>query len=102
MHLNIVHIQKHNILFSSLAHSHITFGDGEEFTKDEINLWLWLYKKHSFPIKWKVGDIAVLCNYRWAHGRPSTHLKEDEYREMGIFLGDFFDRVGQKDFRYYI
>ena len=40
-----------------------------------------------------VGDVAAVCNYRFAHGRPSIHLREGEERELGVLLGEQFKRV---------
>jgi len=40
-----------------------------------------------------VGDVALICNYRFAHGRPAVHLKEGEQRELGVLIGESFDRV---------
>ena len=40
-------------------------------------------------------DILFLCNYRWAHGRPGFQLTKDEKRELGVILGDNFERIGQ-------
>ena len=51
----------------------------------------------GYPIKWQKGDIAVVCNWRWAHGRPKITLDENERRELGVVLGPTFARVGQKD-----
>ena len=39
------------------------------------------------------GDIALICNYRFAHGRPAVELKEGEHRELGVLIGDAFDRL---------
>ena len=39
------------------------------------------------PIPWKVGDVVVLDNYKWLHGRPVLHLKEGEKRTLGVQLG---------------
>ena len=110
-------ITNSNILFSSLADHNMwfdtwqtfknikpenrplqmTYGDMTPFTQEEIQLWLHLYDKYAFPIRWKVGDIAIICNYRWAHGRPPIHLNKDEERILGVILGDVFQRQGQKE-----
>lgn len=108
---------KNNILFSSLADHNMwfdtwsafknvkpedrplqmTYGDMTSFTKDEIDLWLHLYDKYAFPIRWKVGDVSIICNYRWAHGRPAIKLEQGEERNLGVILGDVFQRQGQKE-----
>lgn len=71
----------------------LTFGDGTEFTDDEKRLFIKVYDDYGIPIPWKVGDVALICNYRFAHGRPAVHLKEGEQRELGVLIGESFDRV---------
>ena len=71
----------------------LTFGDGSEMTAEEKALFLKVYDDYGIPIDWKVGDVALICNYRFAHGRPSIHLKPGESRELGVLIGESFDRV---------
>lgn len=73
----------------------LTFGDDQELTQEERRQYVEEYDRFGFPIRWNVGDIAMLCNYRWAHGRPSYSLEEGEERELGVLLGSRFDRIGQ-------
>ncbi len=73
---------------------HMTFGDDSEISADEIQQWIDLYDEFGMPLNWKRGDVGVVCNYRWAHGRPSIHLGDGERRELGVVLGDQYDRVG--------
>ncbi len=102
-----------NLLFSSLADDSVwfdtwplvahlpedqrplklTFGDGTEMTQEEKALFLKVYDDHGTPIEWKVGDVALICNYRFAHGRPSVYLEEGEERELGVLIGESFDRI---------
>lgn len=102
-----------NLLFSSLADDGVwfdtwplvqhlpaserplklTFGDGSEMSAEEKALFLKVYDDYGIPISWKVGDIAIICNYRFAHGRPSVHLKPGEQRELGVIIGESFDRI---------
>eukprot|EP00122_Pirum_gemmata_P002731 Pgem_evm1s2463 len=72
----------------------LTYGDDSEFTREEFREWIDLYDQFGVPIKWEVGDVAILCNYRWAHGRPAYHLEKNEKRHLGVVLGDLFQRVG--------
>ena len=65
----------------------LTYGDGTEFTRDELAEFLEVYDLFGYPIKWAPGDIAVICNWRWAHGRPKIELEEGEVRELGVVLG---------------
>jgi len=72
------------------------FGDDTEFTREELQQFLDVYDHYGMPIYWdNVGDIAIMCNWRWAHGRPAFHLEEGESREIGVVLGETFKRVGQ-------
>ena len=72
----------------------LLFGDETEFTKEEFQQWVDLYDEFGVPLKWERGDIAIVCNWRWAHGRPGYSLENDERRELGVILGETFDRVG--------
>jgi len=72
----------------------LTFGDGGEFTREQWEQWVALYDRHGFPIEWKQGDILVIDNYRLAHGRPGYEVLEGESRQLGVTLGQTFDRVG--------
>jgi hypothetical protein len=72
----------------------LTFGDDTEMTFEEKRLFVDVYDRFGIPIQWNVGDIAVVCNYRFAHGRPGIHLDGDEERELGVVIGESFDRVG--------
>jgi hypothetical protein len=73
---------------------HMTFGDDSEFTPAELQQWLDLYDEFGMPINWQVGDVGVICNYRWAHGRPGIRLGASEGRTLGVVLGNQYERVG--------
>lgn len=72
----------------------LTFGDLSELSHDEKALFVDIYDRFGIPIDWRVGDIAVVCNYRWAHGRPGIQLERGEKRELGVLIGEPFERVG--------
>jgi len=72
----------------------MTFGDDSDFTQDELREFVDVYDRYGTPIDWRVGDVGIICNYRFAHGRPSIHLGADEERELGVLLGEPFERVG--------
>ena len=72
----------------------LTFGDLSEMTREEKQLFVDVYDRFGVPINWSVGDVAVVCNWRWAHGRPGIHLDEGEERELGVVIGAPFKRVG--------
>jgi hypothetical protein len=73
---------------------HMTFGDDSEISTDEIRQWIDLYDEFGMPLNWRRGDVGVICNYRWAHGRPGIRLGGGEARTLGVVLGDQYDRVG--------
>jgi len=72
----------------------LTYGDGTPFTRDELIQFLAVYDRFGTPIDWNVGDVVVMCNYRFAHGRPGIELGHDERRELGVVLGADVERVG--------
>jgi hypothetical protein len=71
----------------------LTFGDGSEMTRVEKQQFVDVYDAFGIEIPWSVGDVAIVCNYRFAHGRPSVHLKPGEERELGVLIGSSYDRV---------
>lgn len=75
----------------------LTYGDDTEFTKEEFQQWVDCYDMYGVPIKWKTGDIAIVCNWRWAHGRPAYSLEEGERRQLGVMLGQTFTRIEHKE-----
>lgn len=72
----------------------LNFGDDEVMTREEKQTFVDVYDKYGIPIYWSKGDIAVICNFRTAHGRPQYALEDDEKRELGVVLGETFSRVG--------
>lgn len=68
------------------------FGDDTPFSLEEKQLWTDTYDSFGIPLKWQDGDVAVLCNMRYAHGRPGIHLEPGEKRELGVMLGPFVER----------
>ena len=72
----------------------MTFGDDSDFTEADLRTFVDVYDRFGSPIDWRAGDVAVVCNYRFAHGRPAIHLGRGEVRELGVLLGEPFDRVG--------
>lgn len=75
----------------------LTFGDGSDFTREELQTFVDVYDAHGVRIDWHKGDVAILCNLRWAHGRPRYELGPGQRRELGVILGETYDRVGQRD-----
>lgn len=75
----------------------LVFGDDSELSREELELYIGMYDKFGIPLRWQVGDVAMVCNYRFAHGRPAYSLDEGEKRTLGVILGQRFQRIGQKD-----
>jgi len=73
----------------------MTFGDGSPITVEELRQWVSAYDRAGIRVPWEVGDIVAFCNYRFAHGRPAFNLKKWEQRQIGVILGEKFQRVGQ-------
>lgn len=76
---------------------HMTFGDDTEFTREEREEFVAVYDRFGMRIDWSVGDVAIVDNFRFAHGRPGIHLDEGEQRKLGVLLGERFDRLGQRN-----
>ncbi|MFQ5608644.1 MAG: hypothetical protein ACE5F8_00045 [Woeseiaceae bacterium] len=72
----------------------LTFGDGSPLSRAEKQLFVDTYDRFGSPIEWSVGDVVIICNYRSAHGRPSICLDAREERELGVIIGEAFERVG--------
>lgn len=72
----------------------LTFGDLGELSREEKALFVDVYDRFGIPIRWQPGDIAIVCNYRFAHGRPAIHLEDGESRELGVLIGESFNRRG--------
>jgi hypothetical protein len=66
-------------------------------TRAEKALFVDVYDRFGIPINWNVGDVAIVCNWRWAHGRPGIQLEPGQRRELGVLIGEPFERVGDLD-----
>eukprot|EP00397_Hematodinium_sp_SG-2012_P027225 GEMP01028592.1.p1 GENE.GEMP01028592.1~~GEMP01028592.1.p1 ORF type:complete len:353 (+),score=88.07 GEMP01028592.1:175-1233(+) len=105
-----------NLLYSSIADDHawfdtwpgvmdlhpedrplkLTYGDDSELTFEEKQLYVNVYDAFGIKLDMQQGDIAIICNYRFAHGRPGVTLGEGEKREFGVVLGDIFLRENDR------
>jgi len=74
----------------------LTYGDDTDLTQEERQQYVDVYDKYGFPLKWSQGDIAIACNYRFAHGRPAIEMypENGEKRVLGVLIGKTFDRIG--------
>ena len=68
------------------------FGDDTPISFEEKQEWVDAYDNFGIPIAWSPGDVAVVCNMRFAHGRPGIELLPGEKRELGVMLGPLFER----------
>ena len=73
------------------------WGDDQPFTLEEKQEWTDCYDRFGIPIRWNAGDVAMLCNMRFAHGRPGVELLPGEERELGVLLGPMFERMETLD-----
>lgn len=55
-----------------------------------------VYDNHGFPLEWKPGDVAVWCNFLFAHGRPEFSPPPGTRRVVGVLLGPKFRRQGPR------
>ena len=76
---------------------HLQFGDGSEFSERELEEFVSIFQKHSMPITWKPGTIAILKNRRYTHARPPYEVPEGEARKLGVVLLSPAEKMGQVD-----
>jgi alpha-ketoglutarate-dependent taurine dioxygenase len=74
----------------------MTFGDGSPFSLQELRQWVNLYDRSGIRVRWQTGDIVTFCNLRFAHGRPAFELHPGEERQIGVILGEKFQRIGSR------
>ena len=75
----------------------LTFGDGSKLSRDEKQRFVDVCDRPGIPIDWDVGEVMIVCNCRFAHGRPGIHPDQGEGRELRVIIGETFDRVGDVD-----
>jgi len=73
------------------------FGDETPISLEEKQLWTDSYDEFGIPLIWAPGDVAVLNNMLFAHGRPGIELAPGEQRELGVMLGRLFERRETKE-----
>ena len=103
-----------NLLFSSIADDYmwfdgwpgvmslpheerplkLNFGDNEVMSRAEKQEFVDAYDAAGVRLAWSKGDVAVACNIRTAHGRPSIHLDEGDVRQLGVVLGPVMRKKG--------
>lgn len=74
---------------------HMTFGDGEELSENDLDLFARITVQNSIRHKWQSGDILALDNLRFTHARLPFQLGIGETRTMGVLMKDLQTRNGQ-------
>jgi hypothetical protein len=64
----------------------MTYGSGGDISSDDRDAWWRAVHARSLRIDWKRGDLLVLCNLRWAHGRPVA-LSGSVGRQLAVTFG---------------
>mmetsp|Transcript_81381 Transcript_81381/g.226663 ORF Transcript_81381/g.226663 Transcript_81381/m.226663 type:complete len:414 (-) Transcript_81381:104-1345(-) len=72
----------------------MTFGDDSLFSEEFLAFFCSTLDKYGIRVPWRVGDVSMMCNYRWVHGRPGFCKKPGEERELAVMLGERFYREG--------
>ncbi|XP_075239838.1 uncharacterized protein LOC142335285 isoform X2 [Convolutriloba macropyga] len=72
----------------------VTFGDGTEFSEEEVEQMVRVADNHGIQFNWRPGEAVLACNYRFAHGQPDFRLEKDEKREIATVYGELFNRIG--------
>ncbi len=67
---------------------HLTYADGSEFSAEDLDTLDRIFARHSIPIRWRPGDIAVLDNIAWPHARPPYRLGPGEQRRIGVLVSE--------------
>lgn len=71
---------------------HLTYGDGSEFSSDDLATMDAVFARYSIPIPWRPGDIAILENIAWTHARPRYELAAGEERLIGVLISEPVER----------
>ena len=74
----------------------MTFGDDSLFDADFLDFFCGILDKYGVRVPWQVGDISMMCNFRWLHGRPGFVKKAGQERELAVMLGERFYRQGAR------
>ncbi|XP_063723257.1 uncharacterized protein LOC134851208 [Symsagittifera roscoffensis] len=79
----------------------LKFGDGSDLSNEEVSQILDISANQGFKHSWKPGQSVLSCNYRFMHGRPGMSLNPGEVRQLGVVLGERFERVGPVPGKYF-
>ena len=67
---------------------HFQYGNGEEFSDEDIEIIHAAFAKYRVAIQWENGLIAILDNVRWTHARLAYTLFPGDKRILGVALGN--------------
>ncbi|MEM6603354.1 MAG: TauD/TfdA family dioxygenase [Pseudomonadota bacterium] len=83
---------------------HMTFGNGDPLTEEDIQELVFLTIENSLEHQWEDNDLVILDNLRFTHARKPFRLESDEKREIYVamrlprqrhgFIGDKLGLVG--------
>jgi len=73
------------------------WGDGTPFSEVEMQTLKRLHEEHLFIRPWKQGDLHVLDNLRWAHGR--TPYTPGDTRVICVMMGDGVSPLPNSEFQ---
>ena len=63
---------------------HSLWGNGDEFAADEIAVVKQLYQQNAIRFEWAAGDVIIVDNLWWAHGRYPYHGDRKILALMGV------------------
>lgn len=84
----------YNILPNHLRPFHLTYGNGQELSEDELSLFAKIGVENSITHAWRPGDIVAVDNLLFTHGRKPFSLKSNETRKIGVLMKDLKSRQG--------
>lgn len=65
------------------------FGDGSVINDDTIKTITTVLETHTQPIDWVRGDVAIIDNMRWMHGRSPYQGERVVHATMGLSTGEW-------------
>jgi len=68
----VTHPKYHSSNVYAKPSDRVYFGDGEELTEKTINILIDIHDDLAYPHRWAAGDILLVDNTRYLHGRTKT------------------------------
>lgn len=69
--------------------THCKWGNGDEFTKEEISIMDNIYRKNEIPVDLNKGDMVVVNNLKFVHGRTKFKngpIELNQVRKIGSLM----------------